>query len=72
MTAHQFTYRPVTISIAGTEVELEACGEVDSSGKVFIDELYHKADKIYSDHVEDMLKIQVVRDSIENQIKGRK
>lgn len=72
MKAHTFTYRPVTIDIAGQAIELEACGEVDSSGKVFIDELYHKADKIYSDHVEDMLKIQVVRDSIVNQILGRK
>ncbi len=72
MTAHQFTYRPVTIDIAGQAIELEVSGEIDSSGKVFLDELYHKADKIYSDHVEDMLKIQVVRDSIINQIKGRK
>jgi hypothetical protein len=65
-----FTYRPVTITIESQVIELEVCGEIDPSGKVFLDELYHKADKMYSDHVEELLKIQVVRDSIENQIKG--
>lgn len=72
MTARKFDYAPVTITIEGQVIDLEVCGEVDSSGKVFIDLLFHKADKVYSDHVEDMLKIQVVRDSIVNQIKGRK
>jgi hypothetical protein len=72
MTAQQFTYRPVTITIESQVIELEVCGEIDSSGKVFLDELYHKADKMYSDHVEELLKIQIVRDSITNQILGRK
>jgi hypothetical protein len=67
-----FTYRPVTLTIEGQVIELEVCGEIDSSGKVFLDLLFHKADRMYSDHVEELLKIQVVRDSIENQIKGRK
>ena len=72
MKSQMFTYRPVTIDIAGQVIELEVSGEIDAGGKIFLDELYHKADKIYSGHVEDLLKIQVVRDSIENQIKGRK
>ena len=73
MKAHSFTYRPVTITIEGQEVELEASGEVDSSGKVFLDLLYYKAaGSVYSTDMHDLLKIQPVFDSIANQIKGRK
>lgn len=67
----QFQYRTVTININGTEVELEASGEIDQGGKVFIDDLHHKADGIYSKDVYDLLNIQVVHDIIVNQIKGR-
>jgi hypothetical protein len=35
MTAQQFTYRPVTITIESQVIELEVCGEIDSSGKSF-------------------------------------
>ena len=72
MTARTFTYTPVTINIEGVAIELEACGEVDSGGKVFIDELYYKTDDIYSKPMNDLLEIQLVKDLIANQIKGRK
>jgi len=73
MKAHAFTYRPVKITIEGQEVEVEVSGEVDSSGKVFLDLLYYKAaGSVYSTDMHDLLKIHPVFDSIASQIKGRK
>lgn len=73
MKAHQFTYVPVVVEMNGEAIELEVHGEIDSSGKVFLDLLYYKAvGSVYSTDMHDLLKIQPVFDSIANQIKGRK
>lgn len=73
MAAHKFTYLSVTVEMAGEQIHLEASGEVDTGGKVFIDELYHKPlGSVYSKNMHDLLEIQPVFESICNQIKGRK
>jgi hypothetical protein len=73
MKSQMFTYRPVTIDIAGQVIELEVSGEIDAGGKIFLDLLYYKAaGSVYSTDMHDLLKIQTVFDSIANQIKGRK
>ncbi len=62
---NKFEFVTAKIEIEGKEVELEACGDIDESGTVFIDELYYKCeDKIYSDNMKDLLNIKFVYDKI--------
>ena len=69
---NKFEFVTAKIEIEGKEVELEACGDIDESGKVFIDELYYKCeDKIYSDNMKDLLNIKFVYEKIAAQIKER-
>ena len=73
MKAFKFEHKTVTIEINGITVDFEAHGEVDPGGKVFIDELYYqKPGASCNPGAHDLLEIQLVRDSIENQILGRK
>lgn len=72
MAARKFSYLSVIVDMAGEQIHLEVSGEVDTGGKVFIDDLYYKpASSVYSKPANDLLEIQPVFDLIANQIKGR-